>query len=71
MEQRDFQERVLDKLDEHSDDLTAIKVTLAKDYVTRAELSKQRNEAIIARRFAITSIIGVVGIGLATIFNIF
>jgi len=66
-----FQERVLDTLDEHGKQLTDIRVTLAEKYVTKAEVAEQRKEAATARRFAITSIIAVVGMAIATILGLF
>lgn len=70
MDTHSFQERVLNTLENHGEQLTEIRVTLAEKYVTKTELASQRREAIIARRFAITSIIAVVGIGLGTAFGI-
>ena len=70
MDTHAFQERVLDTLENHSEQLTDIRVTLAEKYVTKTELAAQRREAIIARRFAITSIIAVVGMGISVGFGI-
>lgn len=71
MDTRLFQERVLDTLDEHSSQLTEIRVSLAEKYVTKVELSEQRKEAATARRFAITSMIAVVGMGIGAILGLF
>ena len=71
MDTRLFQERVLDTLAEHGAQLTDIRVTLAEKYVTKVEVAEQRKEAATARRFAITSIIAVVGMAIATILGLF
>ena len=71
MDTRLFQERVLDTLKDHGEQLTDIRVTLAEKYVTKVEVAEQRKEAAIARRFAITSIIAVVGMGIGTFFGLF
>lgn len=71
MDAHSFQERVLDTLDEHGKQLTDIRVTLAEKYVTKTELATQRKETATARRFAITSIIAVIGIGVGTFLGIF
>ena len=71
MDTRLFQERVLDTLAEHGKQLTDIRVTLAEKYVTKVEVAEQRKEAATARRFAITSIIAVVGMAIATILGLF
>ena len=71
MDTRLFQERVLDALAEHGAQLTDIRVTLAEKYVTKVEVAEQRKEAATARRFAITSIIAVAGMAIATILGLF
>jgi len=70
LDTRLFQERVLDTLAEHGAQLTDIRVTLAEKYVTKVELTEQRREAALARRFAITSIIAVVGMAAGLFFGL-
>ena len=70
MDTHAFQERVLDTLENHGEQLTDIRVTLAEKYVTKQDLATQRRETLMARRFAITSIISVIGIGLGVGFGI-
>ncbi len=70
MDTHAFQERVLDTLENHGEQLTEIRVTLAEKYVTKLELAQQRKETAMARRFAITSILGVIGVGIGTYIGI-
>lgn len=65
-----FQERVLDTLEEHGKQLTDIRVTLAEKYVTKDELAAQRKESATAKRFAITSIIAVIGMGISAFLGV-
>ncbi len=71
MDEYAFQERVLDTLEEHGKQLTDIRVTLAEKYVTKNELAAQHAAAVLARRFAITSLISVVAVGAAAFLGIF
>ncbi len=70
MDTRLFQERVLDTLEEHGSQLTDIRVTLAEKYVTKIELAAQRKETATARRFAVTSLIAVIGMAVGAVLNI-
>lgn len=71
MDQHAFQERVLDTLDEIKKDITAVKVNLAENYATKAEMVEARKEATSARRFAISTLISLLGIAAAVYLGIF
>ena len=70
MDTHSFQERVLDTLENHGEQLTEIRVTLAEKYVTKLELAQQRRDTVVARRFAVTAFTAVIGIAISTYIGI-